>query len=358
MLITKLSLTHFRNYESCVFEPEKGINLIVGENAQGKTNLLEAVFYCCFGRSHRTSREKDLIAYDESYALIQLNSMRTETSHELHVRLSQTEGRRIKADGLPLRRIGELMGLLNCVLFAPEHLSIVKDGPAERRRFLDMELSQTYPAYFFLLQQYMRALRQRNALLKAVREQPELRATLPVWTQQLAQLGWKLMAYRSSFCERLSQLASENHAEISGGRERLCVQYRPDCDCSDETSLLARMEENLKEDLRRMTTTRGVHRDELALTLGGREIRSFGSQGQQRTAALALKLSELDLIRAETHEWPILMLDDVMSELDEKRQRYLLERILPVQTLVTATSQGVDWPNACHFVVSEGKIYK
>ena len=356
MLIKKLTLTNFRNYEACEFSPEPGINLIVGENAQGKTNLLEAVFFCCFGRSHRTSREKDLIAYDAPFSLIRLQSQRTGTDHELTVRLSREEGRRIKSDGLPLARIGELMGLLNCVLFAPEHLSIVKDGPAERRRFLDMELSQTYPAYFFLLQQYQRALRQRNMLLKSLREQPELRATLPVWNQQLASLGWKLMGYREAFCARLSTLASRNHADISGGREQLTVQYRPDCAAQDELSLLRLIEEGQKEDLRRLTSTRGPHRDEMALNLDGREIRAFGSQGQQRTAALAIKLSELDLIRAETGEWPILMLDDVMSELDERRQKYLLERILPVQTLVTTTATGSDWPSARRFEVISGSV--
>ncbi len=356
MRITKLTLTNFRNYAHCEFAPEGGINLIVGENAQGKTNLLEAVFFCCFGRSHRTSREKDLIAYDEAFARIRLESVRTETAHDLRVRLSREEGRKIHVDGAPLSRIGELMGLNTCVLFAPEHLSIVKDGPAERRRFLDMELSQTYPAYFFLLQQYMRALRQRNTLLRSLREQPELRQTLPVWEQQLASLGFKIMRYRQEFCARLSRLASENHRDISGGRESLTVEYKPDCEAGDEASLLRALEAARPEDLRRCTTTRGVHRDEMALTLDGREIRAFGSQGQQRTAALALKLSELDLIRGETDEWPILMLDDVMSELDDRRQRYLLERILPVQTLVTATAQDVAWPSARRFVVRKGEI--
>lgn len=356
MLIKNLTLTNFRNYESCSFSPEPGINLIVGENAQGKTNLLEALFFCCFGRSHRTSREKELIAYEAPFSLIRLESERTGTDHELIVRLSREEGRKIKSDGLPLARIGELMGLLNCVLFAPEHLSIVKDGPAERRRFLDMELSQTYPAYFFLLQQYQRALRQRNMLLKSLREQPELRATLPVWNQQLASLGWKLMRYREVFCARLSSLSSQNHADISGGREQLTVQYHPDCPAQDESSLLHLIEEGQQEDLRRLTSTHGPHRDEMALNLDGREIRAFGSQGQQRTAALAIKLSELDLIRSETGEWPILMLDDVMSELDERRQKYLLERILPVQTLVTTTTTGTGWPRARRFEVFSGQI--
>ena len=356
MLINQLELTNFRNYESCVFRPEKGINLIVGENAQGKTNLLEAVFFCCFGRSHRTGKEKELISYDAPFSLIRLNSERTQTQHELSIRLTREDGRRIKSDGLPLTRIGELMGLLNCVLFAPEHLSIVKDGPAERRRFLDMELSQTHPAYFFLLQQYNRALRQRNTLLRSLREQPELKATLPVWNQQLASLGYKIMTYREAFCARLSKLASENHSDISGGREQLTVQYRPHQSACDEASLLKAIEEGTAEDIRRMTSLRGVHRDDMELLLDGREIRSFGSQGQQRTAALAIKLSELDLIFAETGEWPILMLDDVMSELDDRRQKYLLERILPVQTLVTTTSFDTSWPSAARFDVQNGKI--
>ena len=358
MLIEDIKLTNFRNYGECVFRPEKGVNLIVGENAQGKTNLLEAVFFCCFGRSHRTAKEKELIAYDREDARIRLTSQKTDTRHELNIRISQNEKRSIRADGVPLQRIGDLMGLLNCVLFAPEHLSIVKEGPAERRRFMDMELSQTYPAYFFLLQQYSRVLRQRNILLKAVREQPELMQTLPVWDQQLAENGYRLMVYREAFCAHLSHLAQQNHREISGGREELCVSYRPDCPVSDEQQLFELIEQSEKEDLRRLTTTRGPHRDEMALTLDGREIRAFGSQGQQRTAALALKLSELDLIYKETGEWPILMLDDVMSELDEKRQKYLLERILPVQTLVTTTSFSTDWPSAGRFRVQNGHVVR
>ena len=356
MRILQIELTNFRNYAHCVFAPEKGINLIVGENAQGKTNLLEAVFYCCFGRSHRTSRDRDLIRYEAPFARIDVRSERTATTHDIRVLLPRDEGRKVRVDGAKLTRIGELMGLTTCVLFAPEHLSIVKDGPVERRRFLDMELSQTYPAYFFLLQQYMRALRQRNTLLRALKEQPQLRATLPVWDQQLSSLGSKILRYRAAFCETLSRLAAENHREISGGREQLSVTYKPDLEAPDEAAFLRALEQAQKEDLRRATTTRGVHRDEMALDLDGREIRAFGSQGQQRTAALALKLSELDLLRSVTGEWPILMLDDVMSELDERRQRYLLERILPVQTLITATAEDAAWPRARRFVVRGGEL--
>ncbi len=356
MLITSLSLQNFRSYESCLFTPDPGINLIIGENAQGKTNLLEAVFYCCFGRSHRTAKDKEMIAYESDESRITLHSVKTDTAHKLQIRLSKEEGRTIRADDLPLSRIGDLIGLLNCVLFAPEHLSIVKEGPAERRRFMDMELSQTYPAYFFVLQQYMRVLRQRNMLLKSIKDSPELLQTLPIWNQQLASNGFKLMQYREAFCKHLSNLAQENHRDISGGKETLNVSYTPDCDVQDENGLYEKIERAQSEDLRKYTTTCGPHRDEMALTLDRKEIRAFGSQGQQRTAALALKLSELDLIRRETNEWPILMLDDVMSELDEKRQQYLLERILPVQTLVTATQEGLSWPKAKKFTVTKGQI--
>ena len=356
MHIHSLTLRKFRNYESASFSPSPGVNLITGDNAQGKTNLIEAIFFCCFGRSHRTAHERELIAYDADQAVIELISERTQTRHTLGVALNREQSRVIRADGLPLGRIGELMGLLNCVLFAPEHLSIVKEGPLERRRFIDMELSQTYPSYFFMLQTYNRVLRQRNALLRSIRECPELVSTLPVWNQQLAEAGAGLMRYRATFCEKLSGLAALNHSDLSGHREKLSALYKPQSEVWDAKGLLCRIEGAQKDDLRRMTTQVGPHRDDMEILLDGREIRSFGSQGQQRTAALSLKLSELDLLREETGEWPILMLDDVMSELDEKRQRFLLDKICDVQTLVTTTSAAESWPRAARFYVEGGRI--
>lgn len=339
MQVKKLSLDHFRNYESCVFEPGPGINLIVGENAQGKTNLLEAIFYCCFGRSHRTSRDKEMIAYDAPQALIRLESVRTDTLHELSVRLSQAEGRRIKADGLPLTRIGELMGLLNCVLFAPEHLSIVKDGPAERRRFLDMQLSQLRPQYFYSLQRAVRTLNQRNALLKEIAKHPSLLPTLDMWDEQLARVGAEIAQSRRQAIAFLDEEARRAHASLTDGREELRLWYiSQTVDAPDAAEqLLGRLRAARSEDLRRMTTTVGIHRDDMGVTINGKEARTFASQGQQRSAVLSLKLAQLEMAARETGEAPILMLDDVMSELDPQRRRQLIERIDRVQTFVTCT---------------------
>ena len=292
MRITKLTLTNFRNYAHCEFAPEGGINLIVGENAQGKTNLLEAVFFCCFGRSHRTSREKDLIAYDEAFARIRLESVRTETAHDLRVRLSREEGRKIHVDGAPLSRIGELMGLNTCVLFAPEHLSIVKDGPAERRRFLDMELSQTYPAYFFPAA----AVHARPAPAQHAAALPCASSPSFARRSRSGSSSSRRWALRSCAIARSSARAFRAWPRRTTGTSAAGANPSPwstsrTCEAGDEASLLRALEAARPEDLRRCTTTRGVHRDEMALTLDGREIRALwlpgpAAHGRPRPQAL------------------------------------------------------------------------
>lgn len=356
MYIKSLSLRAFRNYTAATVLPTQGLNVFYGKNAQGKTNLLEAVFLCCLGRSHRTPREKEMILDGEESAAVELKCVKTNVGRTIRYNLLRSEKHRILLDGVNVTRIGELMGQLNVVLFAPEHLTIVKDGPQERRRFLDMELSQTYPSYFFTLQQYQKVLRQRNNLLKAVRFNEQLIMTLPDWDAQLARLGAYLMAERAAFTQKLGALARENHKDISGGSELLSVEYAPNLPALDEKTMLGALTQSRETDLKMRTTTVGPHRDDLALLLNGRDLRVYGSQGQARTAALALKLSELSLIREETGEWPVLMLDDVMSELDQSRRRYLMERILPVQTLITATELGSDWPASQGFLVENGTV--
>ncbi len=356
MNITKLELSRFRNYEEASLEPCPGINLIFGQNAQGKTNLLEAVFLCCLGRSHRTPREREMIRYGCEHAAVELHCERAGVRRRIRYNLLSEGRHRILLDGEPVQRLGELMGRLNCVLFAPEHLSIVKDGPAERRRFLDMELSQTYPSYFYSLQQYNRVLRQRNNLLRALRDDPSLLDTLPVWDEQLARLAAYICRERAGFVKKLQVYAHENHSDISGGTELLELEYRPNLQADDAETALRLLEKKRSEDLRLCTTTAGPHRDDLGLLIGGKELRAFGSQGQQRTAALSLKLSQLQLLRDETGSWPVLMLDDVMSELDESRRQYLMERALPAQTFVTATEAEKGWPTGKAFFVENGTV--
>lgn len=342
MYITRLELRDFRNYEEAELVPCEGINVLYGDNAQGKTALLEAVALCCTGRSHRTSKDRELIRWDRPFGRVRLQAMRADGSHEVEIVLPQSERKTVKVGGSVLTRSGELMGHVNGVLFAPEDLRMVKDGPAERRRFIDMEISQTSPAYYYALQRYNRALNQRNHLLRDALVTPSLRDMLDAWDEQLCASGAFIMDRRRDFIARLSRFAGENHREITGGKERLECRYCPSAPLEQtgealERALRGALASAREQDLRRCVTSVGPHRDDLLLTLEGMDVRAYGSQGQQRTSALSLKLAELTLMKEATGEWPVLLLDDVMSELDPGRRRQLLSRLKGVQTLVTCT---------------------
>ena len=340
MELTQIRLTDYRNYREQSLEFRPGINVLVGDNAQGKTNLLEAVRLCSIGRSHRTSRDRELIYEGAQQARVALAWRRRDGSHELIALIPSTSPKQLRADGKALRRSGELMGLIATVLFAPEDLALVKAGPGERRRFIDMELSQLRPVYYYALQRYNRALKQRNNLIRERDAQPALRATLDGWDDVLAREGAAIVAQRAKFVERLDEFARQRHQAISGGEQLRC-EYASSVDPGDpERSMRQGLEQARARDLRVGTSTFGPHRDDLTLTIDGRDARVFGSQGQQRTVALSLKLSELSVMYSECGEWPILLLDDVMSELDPARRRTLLSCIEGVQALVTCTDLG------------------
>ena len=337
MYVSHIELNNFRNYRSGEITPCAGINVLYGDNAQGKTALLEAVVLSCIGRSHRTPRDRELIRMGEDFGRVSVTAERRDGSHSVEIVLSADKHRSIKVNGSPLKRIGELMGHINGVLFAPEDLRMVKDGPELRRRFIDMELSQLYPAYFYALQRYSQALKQRNKLLHDILITPSLISTLDGWDMQLSQSGEELIRFRSAFIKKLAVFAAKNHEEISGGRETLTVAYEPSYSGESLAEALYAARDN---DLRRCTTTVGPHRDDLMLMLGDMDVRTYGSQGQQRTTALSLKLSELDIMKDETGEYPLLMLDDVMSELDPHRRRQLLGRLKGIQTIVNCTDMS------------------
>lgn len=342
MQITRLRLNQYRNYTALDLAPHRGINVLVGDNAQGKTNAIEAVFLCAFGRSHRTSRDGELIRAGQpgGYVGVDLRSDQG-VARQIGVKLRAGERKRLVIDGQPAGRLGELMGVLNVVMFAPEDLALVKGGPVERRRFMDMELSQCRPAYFYGLQQYNSALRQRNALLKGPpgTVQPEM---LEIWDVQLSALGAQIMEARQAFVERLYAIAQGLHSRLSGGKETLGLAYAPNVAYGPgqdvEGLLLQALTQSAREDIRRGFTTVGPHRDDLAVYIGDVDVRAFGSQGQQRTAALSIKLSELALLQEETGETPVLLLDDVLSELDPSRQRFLLESVAGCQCFLTCTA--------------------
>ena len=348
MFVERLKLNFFRNYDALELRPNGGLNVIVGENAQGKTNAVEAVFLCAFGRSHRTARDGELINAGMSGGYVGLNLKNLTGSRLIEIKLRAGERKQVFLDRLAAGRSGELMGVLNAVMFSPEDLELVKGAPVERRRFMDMELSQLRPAYYYVLQRYNTALKQRNALLKperatAAKDPAALRRELYVWDEQLAQTGAEIMAMRADFLENLGKIAGGLHREISSGKETLALRYAPNVNVeraggNAAAALSEALYAGALEDIRRGFTSAGPHRDDIDLTLNGVNVRVFGSQGQQRTAALSMKLSELALLRGVTGEAPVLLLDDVLSELDEPRQRALLEAMDDCQTFLTCTT--------------------
>ena len=358
MRITGLRLRDFRGYRQVLLSPPDGVTMLVGQNGAGKTNLLEAVHLCCLGRSHRTSTDREMIRQGQETSAVQLTVNRRDGKHEVGVRLFENARRRkiIYVNGKIASRTGELMGHATCVIFSPEDLALVKDGPQARRRFLDMLLSQQQRAYFYALQTYMSALKQRNALLK----QGDYRA-LPAWDEQLAAAAAPVVRLRREACQRLHDRASIHYLYISGQEEETFVLRYSGllADSADPAEdMLRGLSAARAEDIRRMTTTFGPHRDEVELTLCGVPIRSYGSQGQMRTAALSMKLAAFDLLEGAQGEPPLLLLDDVLSELDSDRRRRLIARIGRAQALLTCTDQAdfIGARPACVLRVENGKI--
>ena len=358
MRITGLRLRDFRGYRQVLLSPPEGVTMLVGENGAGKTNLLEAVHLCCLGRSHRTSADKEMIRQGQETAAVQLTVQRRDGRHEVGVRLFENAKRRkiVYVNGKIAGRMGELMGHATCVIFSPEDLALVKDGPQARRRFLDMLLSQQQRAYFYALQTYMAALKQRNALLK----QGDFRA-LPAWDEQLAQAAAPVVRLRREACEQLHARAKIHYLFIGGREEeafamRYCGALADSADPAQD--MLRGLQASREEDERRMTTCFGPHRDEIDLTLCGAPIKAFGSQGQMRTAALSMKLAAFDLLEAAQGEPPLLLLDDVLSELDPDRRRRLIARIGRAQALLTCTDQAdfIGARPACVLRVHNGEI--
>jgi len=341
MRLMEMRLKGFRLYDEAVFRPCEGITVLWGNNAQGKTAVLEAVQLCCTGRSHRTVRDAELVNAGRTTALIEADVDRPDGSHQVRMVFSTEERRRIAINGKTAAKSGELMGHMLGVLFSPEDLRMVKDGPAERRRFVDMELSQLRPSYYYALQRYNRALTQRGNLLRESYGQ-DVRPMLDLWDEQLAEIGAQIMIAREGFLETLARHACDAYREVSDGAEELSVRYKRSIAAEgDEQKLreaiLQALLQARETDMRRGTTSKGPHRDDVELQLGKMDVRAYGSQGQQRTTALAMKLAELRVMHDISGEWPVLMLDDVMSELDPNRRRKLLEHLPGVQTIVTCT---------------------
>lgn len=337
MIIKSLELSNFRNYEFLNIEFDKGTNILFGDNAQGKTNILEAIYLCATTKSHKSSKDRDIVKFDaqESHIRAYLQKKEDEIRLDMHLRRNKSKG--IAIDGSRIKKAADLLGIMNVVFFSPEDLSIIKNGPAERRHFVDMELCQLDSYYLHNLNHYNKIVNQRNRLLKDIYLNPSLRDTLNVWDLQMVSFGNRIIERRIEFVQQLNEIISGIHDKLSGGREKIKIVYEPDV---TEESFEETLHRNQERDIRMKMSSAGPHRDDFSFLAGDIDIRKFGSQGQQRTAALSLKLSEIELVKKMTNDMPVLLLDDVLSELDSNRQNYLLNSIGDIQTIITCT--GLD----------------
>lgn len=337
MIIKSLELADFRNYRELNISFDEGTNILYGNNAQGKTNILEAIYLSATTKSHKGSKDKEIINFDKEEAHIRTYLEKEDVEYRVDMHLRKSKSKGIAIDRQKIKKAADLLGLLNIVFFSPEDLSIIKNGPAERRRFADMELCQLDHFYLYNLNHYNRIINQRNKLLKDMYFNPQLKETLNIWDSQLISFGSKIIERRELFTAQLCEIIKEIHNKLSGGKEELMIRYEPDVTIEE---FEARMKGSQERDIHSKTTSTGPHRDDFTFIVNGIDIRKYGSQGQQRTAALSLKLSEIELVKKMTKDTPVLLLDDVLSELDSSRQNYLLNSIGDIQTIITCT--GLD----------------
>lgn len=336
MYINSLDLKNFRNYESERFEFSPHTNVIYGNNAQGKTNILEAVFLFAHGRSHRAKSDKELIKFGEDFSKIEIDFADNDREHNAKMHIKRNGKKAVSVNSVPINRLSKLISYLNVVMFSPEDLELVKGSPSFRRRFIDSSLSQLYPNYLVNLTDYNKALLQKNSLLKQLRLQNKKSdSLLSVWNMTLAQKGETIMRYRSEFIEELNKFAAAIQNEICG--ETLTLQYAP----SVKTEFLDFLETHQQREIEAASSLWGIQRDDLTVTINERDARFYGSQGQQRTAALSIKIAQADYIEHIKDEYPVLLLDDIMSELDINRRMYLSQKIKNKQVLITSTDTDI-----------------
>ena len=363
MIVKGITVKNYRNLLHQRVELQKGLNVFCGLNAQGKTNFLECIVLSSLGKSPRTDKDKDLINWDKDFAQIKTEFCTATTDGEIEIKLSKTEKKRVAVNGLPIVKIGELLGWLNVIYFSPEEIKVIREGPDARRRFMDIDLCQTDKNYFYTLNRYNKILTQRNNLLKKENQNKDLKEMLSIWDRQLAKEGAKLYIKRRDFIQKIHPIAQEVHQRLTDGKEDMQIFYQTEMlgetVAEAETFLTEKLSQTFDKQVKLGFTTNGVHRDDIKFTVSDVDIRKYGSQGQQRTAALTLKISEVKLLKEIIGEYPVLLLDDVFSEIDALRRRRLLEYTADIQTILTATEIEEDLTcgiNYKKFTVSNGKI--
>lgn len=334
MYIKSILLKNFRNYSDLNLNLGSKLNILYGDNAQGKTNILEAIYICAMGRSQKAQHDREIIKLNETEAHIQTYVIDENLESKIDVHLKKDLKKGVAINGLPIKKLSQLLGTIYVVIFSPEDLQLIKNGPSERRKFIDMEICQLSSVYYYNLQQYYKVLKQRNNLLKTLLKNPLNKDTIFVWDKQLVLYGKKIIDARVEFIDKINKIASQIHYKITGEAEKLNIQYMPSIKVNDFELKLTK---HLDKDIMYGNTLIGPHKDDLKFYINENDVKIYGSQGQQRTTALSIKLAEIELIKEETSNKPILLLDDVLSELDESRQSYLLGNISDIQTILTCT---------------------
>ena len=359
MIIKSIELSNFRNYERLNIQFDNGTNILYGDNAQGKTNILEAAYFSGTTKSHKGSKDKEVIRFDCEEAHIRTIVEKNEKEYQIDMHLRSRGSKGVAINKIPIKKASELFGVLNIVFFSPEDLNIIKNGPAERRRFLDSELCQLDKLYLSDLTKYNKILNQRNKLLKDINFRPDLMETLSVWDEQLLETGKRIIKSRKIFIDELNEMIGPIHSNISGGKEQLILKYEPNI---DDIFFADELFKSKQKDLKLCQTTVGPHRDDMLFSVNDVDIRKYGSQGQQRTSALSLKLAEIEIVKKSIHNTPVLLLDDVLSELDSNRQNYLLNSISDIQTIITCTGLEEFVRNRFHinkvFRVVSGEVFE
>lgn len=353
MYIKNLTLKDYRSYENQTFEFSENVNVLVGKNAQGKTNVLEAIFFMVLGKSFKTSKEKEVIAWEKDNAYIKGEFQKKYREVKIEMFFDKNCKKSVKIDEIGIKKIGELMSNVNAVFFSPDELKLIKESPEERRRFMNVVLSQTNKRYFYMLGRYEKVLANRNKLLKECKSIETLKDTIDIWDRALSDFAEKLYLERQNFIQEITPYACKAHEYLSGGRENIKIEYKSSFSGEGYAEkMMKALAKNLEKDFKLGYTTVGVHRDEIDIYLNDVEVKTFGSQGQQRTVALSLKLAELEFIKNKVGEYPILLLDDVFSELDAGRRKKLLNFTSKTQTIITCTEFNKNTENF------NGKIFE
>lgn len=347
-------MKNFRNYENKTVEFKDGLNVIIGRNASGKTNLLESLYCSGIGKSPRTNKYREMIRWDSDYAYIKVTLKKNRSTHTIEYSIDSQDKKRIAIDGIPLVKLSEILGMLNIVFFSPDEMRLIKESPQERRRFADISLSQQNKKYFYSLSKYNNVLAQRNKLLKESRDMRSLPEMLYGWDVQLAEHGAYMIGKRYEFVEKIQTFAKKIHMEITDGKEDLQLEYESNVQYGDvkdmQSVFFDKLRSNIEKDTNLSYTSFGCHRDDIAIKINGIDVRKYGSQGQQRTVALSLKLAEIYLFESEIGEKPVLLLDDVLSELDLYRRQKLMELSSGLQTIITCTDFDMDLPRNTVFI--------